>query len=312
MKKALQVSVALALWKKVFYYVSEFRNIKSPVRSSKMKKIEILLAVCLLCILTACTKNSGTEDIQKQLDELQMRNAVLVSENKELLQNQKQLTAKNQNLEARIQKLVVNNAILHEKVELMERGLLGAQLNGTVYNLNVVLDFTDSFAFPVVYKTPFSGDCIYTVKNGDKVEITNLIIYETVKMNYLKAVLPDGSTGYIRYDKNPYKDGEFSKIETLIVDGKEVSVLKLKEHFYINCAYVKALPSESSENVYEVPRKEDSAEASAITADYNWVKLTVNGHEGWVQTDNLDPGRGGPIVQTPEMRVIMDFTGTGA
>ncbi|MBP5793068.1 MAG: hypothetical protein J6W46_05425 [Spirochaetaceae bacterium] len=278
-----------------------------------MRKFEILLALCLLCILTACTKDIGKEEIQKELDELQKRNAVLVSENKELLQNQKQLTAKNQNLEERIQKLVASNAILHEKLELMERGLLDAQLNGTVYNLNVALDFTDSeFAFPVVYKAPFSRDCIYTVKNGDMIEITNLIVYETAKMNYLKAVLPDGSTGYIRYDKNPFKNGEFSKIETLIVDGKEVSVLKLKEHFYINCAYVKALPSELSENVYEVPRKEDSAEASAITADYQWVKVTVNGHEGWVQTDSLDPGRGGPIVHTPEMCVLIDFIGTGA
>lgn len=76
-----------------------------------------------------------------------------------------------------------------------------------------------------------------------------------------------------------------------------------------HCADIKFLPSENAETLHEITDQKDCKyyQVSALTADYEWVEITVNEWTGWVPSKNLDIGKGGPVLDTPENSVRFDL-----
>ncbi|MBO4438130.1 MAG: hypothetical protein J5798_02165 [Spirochaetaceae bacterium] len=289
-----------------------------------MKKCIILSAICMLIILAGCTKDNGNvaeelqnqieelqnqiEELQNKIEELQNKNAELVKENEELALNNRNLTAKIETYEKQIQELSEHNAELEENLELYSTDI-ETRAKIIVHKLDTVLNFEDVTSdLPEIYKFPLSDEVIYTVQTNDKINVKSFIEYGT--KNYIKVILPNNSTGYIKCKYNPYANGNFTPIENLTVDNKQVTILKMDDSFcdfgYPNLN-LKALPSETSENVCELGSVSDSVKSIAITADYKWVKIQFNEYEGWIPAGKLGRGKGGPIIEDPETSVQWEF-----
>ena len=104
--------------------------------------------------------------------------------------------------------------------------------------------------------------------------------------------------------KNPYKNGDFSFKEKINVDGIIVTVLNLVKNYIIEGSdsspkNVLKLPSESSDCLYSIS-EDKSVSSTCITADYRWIYITTDSGSGWIKTDYIHRGIGGPVLWTPE------------
>ena len=230
--------------------------------------------MCMLIILGGCTKDKENvaKEMQNQIEELQKTNAELVKENDELALNIKNLSEINESYEKQIQELSVRNEELVENLELYSTGIeTEAQI--IVHKLDTVLNFEEVTSdLPEIYKFPLNDEVIYTVQTNDEINVKSFIEYGTE--NYIRVILPDNTTGYIKCKFNPYINDNFTPIGKLTVDDKQITILKMDDSFcdfeYPN---LKELPSETSENVCELGFVSSSVKSIAITADYNWVKI---------------------------------------
>jgi hypothetical protein len=163
-----------------------------------------------------------------------------------------------------------------------------------------------------ILKDPLKNEILYTIQKGDKIDVSNVVDYESENKTFIQAQTPSGEIGFIRIGRNPYKNGEYSYIETINVDGVDIKVLKITQSFNVNDGTVmKSLPSTTSENVYEISHKQGSElnTAIAITSDYKWIKIKIDENEGWVPDNCLSVGRGGPVINTPEAVIYFDLIG---
>lgn len=164
-----------------------------------------------------------------------------------------------------------------------------------------------------VFKDPLGDEVVYVVQKGDKIEISKVIEYKTTRKTFLEIRTPIGETGYIQIKSNPYREGEYSYLESIKVNGLDVKVLKMTQSFSVSDGiFIKELPSESSGNIHEITHAEGAEiyYAMAITSDYKWVKLKFNKYIGWVPADSLSVGKGGPVIDTPEAAISFDLIGS--
>ncbi len=163
-----------------------------------------------------------------------------------------------------------------------------------------------------VLESPFSDEVIYTIQKSDIIKISKVIELTESNKTFIEVTLPSNNKGYIEISSNPYQNGEYSYLETLTVDGIDIKILKISQSFGVSDGiYMKSLPSESSENVHEITHAEGANmyKAMAITSDYKWVKIDLNGYIGWVSAEYLGVNRGGPTINTPDSVIEFDLIG---
>lgn len=175
----------------------------------------------------------------------------------------------------------------------------------SIYAHNQVLRFPERQR--KVYSKPFTmfdENVIYLTQNGDELQVNRVFYEKSHNRTYVEVSLPTGETGYIRFPKNPYKDGQFSFKEELLINGNPVKVLNLKrpytfEGFPNRPAIIQRQPDFNSEIIAKVSGA-IILECTAITADYNWLNVIYEDHEAWMNTKYLCDGKGGPLLYTPE------------
>lgn len=175
----------------------------------------------------------------------------------------------------------------------------------TSYDHYQTLDFS-SYGYGInIFKEPFTEDVIYTVKEGDKIKVTEFRVYKN-KECYIKVKLPSEGIGYISFGKNNvYKNGngieEFNCIEKIEVNSKQIWVLNFNETLGVYSDYLYSLPDIESERVYELTDfdKSNYAKTVAITNDFEWIKFNISDKSGWVPKECVYRDRGGPAYWTP-------------
>ena len=170
-----------------------------------------------------------------------------------------------------------------------------------VHDVNLFMFFSYDGFNTKVYDSPELEKEIYTLQKCDEVKFTRYVTVKESGETSVEMETTSGQYGFIKIS-NPYKDGQFEHVETLSVDGKDVEVLSLDGTFGVSDGiFIKSLPSEKSEDLHEITHEEGGRihKVSAITADYKWVKITVDEWTGWVPARHLDAGRGGPTIYTP-------------
>lgn len=163
------------------------------------------------------------------------------------------------------------------------------EIKPKIYEHHQVLNFTEYGLGAKVIKSPFSNEVVDTVKSGDKLTISEVIVFPDVE-NFIKVENQNGLIGYVSIGKlNPYSSAYYQYLETLNVDGKKVRILTFSRKFNVGDWYVYSLPSENSEIVHKITREEsfddNFYEMSAITEDFQWLKTNINGYVGWVKKD---------------------------
>lgn len=178
-----------------------------------------------------------------------------------------------------------------------------------VHDLNMFLSFDYDGWNTQVYDSPDLNKTTYTLKKGDEVKITRFINVLASGNSCVEVEISNGTYGFISM-KNPYKDGNFSHKKTLSLDADKIEILKFSGSFIISeGTFIKELPWEKAKSLHEITHKEGDSyfKASAITVDYKWVEVTVNGQTGWVPAKELSRDIGGPTIYTPEKTVIWEL-----
>lgn len=158
-----------------------------------------------------------------------------------------------------------------------------------------------------IYTEPFttgSEKNSYITKKGDILQIEKVLFSNERQKTSLEVELDSGLKGYIPLSKNPYKNGDFSFKEKINVDGIIVTVLNLVKNYTIEGSdslpkNVLKLPSESSDCLYSIS-EDKTVSSTCITADYRWIYITTDSGSGWIKTDYIHRGIGGPVLWTPE------------
>lgn len=185
-------------------------------------------------------------------------------------------------------------------------------LQPEIYEHNQVLKFTDSGYNTEMTDKPFSRNVVYTIQKGDEIKISEVLVYETKTRTFIKATTSSGIVGYIYIGYvNPFKNGNFSYLRTIEVDEKDVRVLRLSGSYNVGDYYIYSLPSENSTILHKITHEEGDKyyEASEITEDYKWVKITIKEWTGWVRSKWLSLDKGGPVIKTPESVIFFELIG---
>ena len=229
--------------------------------------------------------------------------------------------SKKSELERKIQELQSENDILKNEIseykktiDLLEK----KDLNNTElydnHKINYTLQFTNSGYNTKVFEQPNDSEkAIYTIQQGDVVEVYNIITVRRKNKTFIKIRTSSGIEGFIKLSENPYKDGAFTVKETIQIDGKNINILKLEENFWIyQDVTIKALPSENAANLHTITYEEsiDRQKVYAITSDYKWVNIVVGEYNGWIPLDDIYVNMGGFTVYTPENRIYWDLIGS--
>lgn len=256
-----------------------------------MKKVAFVMFVIFLISLMGCTNKEEFEELKKQ--------------NEELTQNNENLRLKFEEISAENEKLISENSDLLSKLKDLEKEKKNLELRKEEirYVHNQTLDFKFSGFDTKVYKEPLREEVIYTVQTGDKIQISAILLFESVNQYYVEVKTPSNTTGYIKISSNPFKDGRFLPINTMKIGDNTVNILKMQDSYQIDKgAHLFSLPTENSEIIHTITYEEalDYFFSSAITEDYKWVKIKVHDFEGWVKTQSLGKGRGGPLIWKPE------------
>lgn len=158
-----------------------------------------------------------------------------------------------------------------------------------------------------VYSEPFScnsNKLIYTSKSNDKIIISKILYLKKYKKTSLEIKIPSGEIGYIPISVNPFENGNFLYKEIIECNGSKIKILNLNKIYNIECddnnfANIKKLPFDKSETFGIINQCLDVV-VSAITCDYKWIYISYNSCNGWIKTDYICRGIGGPVIMTPE------------
>ena len=256
-----------------------------------MKKVAFVLIFGFIFVTMGCINKAEFEELKKQ--------------NEELIQSNNDLRLKVEEISAENEKLIAENSDLLNKLKDLEKEkrILELKNEEVRYVHNQTLDFKYSGFDTKVYNEPLSEEVIYTVQTGDKIQVSAILLFESVKQYFVEVKTPSNTTGYIKISSNPFKDGRFLPLDTMTIEGKTVNILKMQDSYQIDKgAHLFSLPTENSEIIHTITYEEafDYFFSSAITEDYKWVKIKVHDFEGWVKTQSLGKGRGGPLIWKPE------------
>ncbi len=163
-----------------------------------------------------------------------------------------------------------------------------------------------------ILKIPLEDDILYTVQAGDKIEVLSVLDFKSAQKTYIEVRTPLGGIGYIEISYNPYKNEEYSFLDSIDVEGVAIKLLKLTESFEIIAGtIVRALPENTAEGLIEIPQdaRFEYVQAQAITSDYQWVKIVYKDIAGWVHANSLTAERGGPVICYPEEMINFDLIG---
>lgn len=185
-----------------------------------------------------------------------------------------------------------------------------------VYVHNQMLDISKQSI--KIYSRPFSKkeeNIIYITQNGDKISVTKILYSKSYNRTCIEVNLPSNQIGFIPLSENPYKDGQFSFREEINVNGKTVIVLNLNrqytfESFTNDVAIIQTQPDYESDVIAKISN-DIRLECQAITADYNWLCVTYENQEGWINTKYLCRGIGGPVLYTPEELICEELLWSG-
>lgn len=220
----------------------------------------------------------------------------------------------NINFEAKKVVTKKNSEIQPEKQESKKNQIVReTEIKPKIFEHHQVLDFIEYGLGAKVIRSPFSNEVVYTVKSGDKLTISEVVIFPDVE-NYVKVENQNGVGGYISIGKlNPYSRADYQYLETLNVEGKNVRILTFSGKFNVDDAYVYELPTENSKVIHKITHEEsfdnNFYEMSAITEDYRWIKTNLNGYEGWVKKEWLSLKRGGRLFITPSYQIYDKLIG---
>lgn len=181
-----------------------------------------------------------------------------------------------------------------------------------IYEHNQVLKFIDSGYNTQMIDKPFSEKVVYTIQKGDEIKISEILVYESKIITFVKATTSSGIVGYIYIGyENPYRNGDFSYLKTIEVDGKDIRILKLSKSYNVGDYCIYSLPSENSTILHKITHEEGGKyyESSEITEDYKWVKITIKEWTGWVRSKWLSLDKGGPVIKTPESVIFFELIG---
>lgn len=187
-----------------------------------------------------------------------------------------------------------------------------------IYVHNQILKLNDDKQKINIHLKPFSftsDDIFFTAKIGDEVKVTHVLYSQKKYASCLFVTIPSGKTGFVPLSENPYKDGQFSFREEIIVNGNAVKVLKLNrqytfESFTNDVATIQTQPDYASDVIARISN-DIRLECQAITADYNWLCVTYENREGWINTKYLCRGIGGPVLNTPEEMICEELLWSG-
>lgn len=279
-----------------------------------MKKIFLLGTIFLLFISCNSKENKNTiieleeklVEFESKYSELNIQNSKLLKENND---NKKQIAE----LELQINELKKINEELNTQLNKNNIDYIFDKEKYETYDLQYSLDFKDGGLNTKVYETPSTEKEIYVVQTNDIVDVYHIVFVKGTEQTFIYGKIKDNMLGFIKIGKNPYSSGKFSLIETIDVEQKQVSVLKLESTFLISEeTIIKEFPSNNAKDLHKISHKEGGEyfKSIAITSDYKWVKMIVGEIEGWVPADSLSRDIGGPTIDTPEKYIYWDLIGS--
>ena len=284
-----------------------------------MKKcIFVFLIFCL--IFTACKGNvnksnhinTSSENAKSQADYLVLKKEnILLKENNKF--NERIIADLNNNImklkKEKIDILLQLTAMAENKINLNDTSLYEN------HKIDYILDFEYGGNNSKVFLFPESEKEIYNIEVKDTFKISNVIRVKNSNKTFIKGSTQHGITGFMEISKNPYENGNFEIIGSLEVEGKKINLLQINNTVFDVYANTKmrSMPSNNSEIVHEVTMEESMKiiimEKTSITADYKWIKISLGEYTGWVTRDRLSAGRGGPILDIPEVFIEWDIIG---
>jgi len=269
----------------------------------KMKKIKFTFLLLVVSgLLFSCTAKEESE-LNNKISELTELNTIYQNEISDLQKRISELESVNNNLIEELKKTKINQINLNDE-SIYENHEI---------NYNIKFDYN---GYNIkIYDAPNTDNEIYTLQKGDEIVISNIVQVKETEKVFLKVKLLTNEKyeGFIYLGRNPYKNGDFEPIETLVVDGMKIQTLKLDSSFHVSDGInIKELPSESSKNLHEITHKEGSEyyKSLEITSDYKWVKIQLGDFIGWVPASALSRDIGGPTIYTPEATIYWELIGS--
>ena len=267
----------------------------------KMGMIKVIELFCISLIFISC--NLKKDDLR--INELVENNSQLIEEKDSLITQINELENKINELEN------VNTSLL---IEIRRLSTVNIDFSNTekyeVHDLTYSLFFEYGGFNTKVYENPSTEKEIYIIQKNDKIDISKVIYEKEAKENFIEVMIGNGLKGYIKIRGNPYENGNFEYIETLCIDEKEITILKMEDYFHVSDGTsIKELPFENGEALHEITHEEgfEGYKSLAITLDYKWVKIQFGSITGWVSVDSLSVNRGGPTLDTPENYIEFDL-----
>lgn len=141
-----------------------------------------------------------------------------------------------------------------------------------------------------VYKETLNSEILCTLNDGDVITTSEVLEYAP-ELIYLKISTDSIKEGFINIQENPYENGKYSDAGTLIVDGKEVKLIKMPvQQYFDEGSKVMSEPSENSKVIYTTDWRElnQPISISMITETPTWWKVKIRDKEGWINYRNID------------------------
>ena len=145
----------------------------------------------------------NSKENEQKLIELENENLLLVDENSNLkhqisdLENKIfELEKSLESINSELSKYLVND-IYYEKLY-------------ETHDLQYTLDFKDGGFDTKVYKTPNLEEEIYVIQKNDIVDVSNIVHDKETKQTTIKVMINNKIVGFIKINRNPYRNGKFS------------------------------------------------------------------------------------------------------
>ena len=201
------------------------------MKKQKMQKVLFIVLLPLVISLISCNSKNAEEANQKIAElsqlttSLQKQISDLENEKSELLNKIAELDNLNNDLSAELKKLKSNEL---KKLKSKNINLSDEELYEN-HEIAYSLKFEYGGFNTKIYPAPQKEDEIYTIEKDDEILITNIVRVKENDEVFLKVKLLSDSTieGYVYLNRNPYKNGDFEKIQILDFDGTKIQTLKL-------------------------------------------------------------------------------------
>ncbi|MBR5933054.1 MAG: hypothetical protein IK002_03605 [Treponema sp.] len=209
-----------------------------------------------------------------------------------------------------------NGAIISETVTSSGQTIVIRKHNQTV----LFGDMSEGYVYSDIQKS----ETVYTLKYGDKIEISEIWDLNTPVENHhdvFYKVKVNDIEGFIEFF-NPYHNNSWEIIETINSSGRKWTVRKLTDTLCVwskddDEVEIRDRPGKEGTNIiayipasYKNGQNQINIEFEAVTEEldeqdkkYRWVRFTHEGKTGWIYGGNLSAERGGPTYCIPELDI---------